>query len=118
MKKPAAAMLRSRCCERVTSLRQRNARQELANFRAAPKVRPDGVPRERDGPACRPPDREGFGTRMLQRALASELGGTASLSFDPEGLSFAFEALAPTDGIILPVTKVPDLLDFRALARK
>jgi two-component sensor histidine kinase len=74
--------------------------------------------RERDGPACRPPDREGFGTRMLQRALASELGGTASLSFDPEGLSFAFEALAPTDGIILPVTKVPDLLDFRALARK
>jgi two-component sensor histidine kinase len=48
--------------------------------------------RERDGPPCTPPDREGFGARMLKRALAAELGGTARLSFEPEGLVFEFDA--------------------------
>jgi two-component sensor histidine kinase len=51
--------------------------------------------REREGPPCEPPAREGFGTRMLKRALASELGGKASLHFDPEGLTFEFEAPLP-----------------------
>jgi two-component sensor histidine kinase len=50
---------------------------------------------ERDGPPCEQPSRESFGTRMLRRALASELGGTARLAFEPEGFRFEVEAPMP-----------------------
>jgi PAS domain S-box-containing protein len=42
--------------------------------------------RERGGPPVAPPDREGFGTRLIRRQLAMEFGGTAELSFLPDGL--------------------------------
>jgi PAS domain S-box-containing protein len=48
--------------------------------------------RERDGPAVKPPERVGFGTRMIQRVLASELGGKVKLDFNPGGLECAIEA--------------------------
>lgn len=41
---------------------------------------------ERGGPPVSPPARRGFGTRMIERALAGETGGHASLEFRPEGL--------------------------------
>jgi two-component sensor histidine kinase len=41
---------------------------------------------ERDGPPVAPPQREGFGTRMIKSALAADLQGTALLQYDPEGL--------------------------------
>lgn len=46
-----------------------------------------------DGPPCRDPKRSGFGTRMLRRALAAELGGKASLHYEPDGLRY--EVTAP-----------------------
>jgi len=48
--------------------------------------------RERGGPAVKPPDREGFGTRMIRRVLASELGGKVRLDFNPGGLECEIDA--------------------------
>lgn len=47
---------------------------------------------ERDGPACARPERTGFGTRMLQRALASEVGGEVELSYHESGFRFELRA--------------------------
>lgn len=44
------------------------------------------------GPAVEPPSRKGFGTRLLERALALELGGEVNLSFAPGGVIFTIEA--------------------------
>jgi PAS domain S-box-containing protein len=56
----------------------------------------DGVFRlrwvESGGPPCAPPQKFGFGTRMLQRALATELGGRATLDYPHSGFTFAIEA--------------------------
>jgi two-component sensor histidine kinase len=41
---------------------------------------------ERDGPPVVPPTRRGFGTRLLERALAHDLGAPASLEFLAAGL--------------------------------
>src|SRR3546814_5922491 len=41
---------------------------------------------ERGGPPVTPPARRGFGTRMIERGLAAELGGKAEILFKPEGL--------------------------------
>lgn len=48
--------------------------------------------RERGGPSVNEPAAEGFGTRMIRRVLASELGGKVTLSFDPDGLECSIEA--------------------------
>jgi len=42
--------------------------------------------RETGGPPVEPPRRQGFGSRMLERALASEIQGEVRLEFRPEGL--------------------------------
>jgi two-component sensor histidine kinase len=42
--------------------------------------------REEGGPAVRAPGREGFGSRLLQRGVASQLGGAVELDYRPEGL--------------------------------
>lgn len=42
--------------------------------------------RERGGPPVVPPTTRGFGTQMLERALAREIGGEVSMEFPPEGL--------------------------------
>src|SRR5215204_3746626 len=36
---------------------------------------------ERNGPHVRPPSRKGFGTRLLQRSLAGELGGEVNVTY-------------------------------------
>jgi PAS domain S-box-containing protein len=41
---------------------------------------------ERDGPPVRPPERKGFGTRLLDRGLAGDLGGQPKLTFAVEGV--------------------------------
>jgi len=41
---------------------------------------------ERGGPTVSPPQRSGFGRRLLERALASDLNGTVKLDFCKEGL--------------------------------
>ncbi len=42
--------------------------------------------RERGGPAVTSPSRQGQGTRFIERSIAYELGGEASISFNPDGL--------------------------------
>ncbi len=60
---------------------------------------------ERGGPPVTPPTRRGFGTRLIERGLAGEVGGEIALSFPPEGFAFvveaplaAFQAGVPTGG--------------------
>ncbi len=50
---------------------------------------------EEGGPPVAPPERRGFGTRMIERALAAELGGSARIDFLPEGISCTVEAPLP-----------------------
>jgi PAS domain S-box-containing protein len=50
---------------------------------------------ERDGPAVSPPAHRGFGTRMIERALASELGGEAHIDFEPAGVVCRLSAALP-----------------------
>jgi two-component sensor histidine kinase len=42
--------------------------------------------REHGGPSVVQPAKSGFGTRLLQRAIASDLGGTVEIDFAPAGL--------------------------------
>lgn len=41
--------------------------------------------RESGGPLVSPPTRRGFGSRLLQRGVGAELGGTVSIEFPPQG---------------------------------
>jgi two-component sensor histidine kinase len=41
---------------------------------------------ERDGPPVRPPSRQGFGSRLIERSLARELNGAVQIEFQPEGI--------------------------------
>jgi two-component system, chemotaxis family, CheB/CheR fusion protein len=45
--------------------------------------------RERGGPQVQQPQRKGFGTEVLERTLAFELKGKASLLFSASGLHFS-----------------------------
>lgn len=48
---------------------------------------------ERGGPrVAGQPTREGFGSRLIKRGLARDLGGSAVMAFEPEGLSFTLRA--------------------------
>jgi two-component sensor histidine kinase len=49
---------------------------------------------ERDGPRVATPQRSGFGTRLLKRNLATELGGEILLDYAPAGLRCEMRALA------------------------
>ncbi|WP_096358773.1 PAS domain-containing protein [Variibacter gotjawalensis] len=44
------------------------------------------------GPQVSAPSRSGFGTRMIERALAAEIGGTARIDYRPSGIVFSLEA--------------------------
>jgi two-component sensor histidine kinase len=48
---------------------------------------------ERGGPPVAPPARRGFGSRLIERSLAQDLGGSVVLAFNPQGL--ACTVLAP-----------------------
>lgn len=47
---------------------------------------------EHGGPPVTAPTRRGFGTRMIEAALASDLAGTAELDYRDEGLVFRLDA--------------------------
>ncbi len=51
--------------------------------------------REREGPPVTAPARRGFGTRMLERGLASELGGVVNIAFTASGLECSVDAPLP-----------------------
>ncbi len=48
--------------------------------------------RESGGPAVDPPVHKGFGSRLIERGLAQDLGGGTKLEFRPEGLRCAIAA--------------------------
>jgi len=56
---------------------------------------------ERGGPPVAAPASYGFGTRLLKRGLAAELGGAVEMYFSPEGFSCAIQA-ALTDAVSPP----------------
>lgn len=47
---------------------------------------------ETGGPPVTPPTRRGFGSRLIERGLASELAGEAHIDFDPGGVICRIEA--------------------------
>jgi PAS domain S-box-containing protein len=51
---------------------------------------------ERDGPPVSAPERRGFGTRMIERTLASEFGGRVELQFAREGVTCKVVAPVPS----------------------
>ncbi|GGD63848.1 PAS domain-containing protein [Erythrobacter arachoides] len=63
--------------------------------------RTDGKPRlhlqwtETGGPPVRAPDKRGFGTRMIERGLASELQGEVELNFRSSGIQCTITAPLP-----------------------
>jgi two-component sensor histidine kinase len=62
--------------------------------------RPDGggperlrlVWTEQGGPPVAPPARRGFGSRLIERGLAAEMGGDVEMRFEPEGLVCVIDA--------------------------
>ncbi|HEX7759470.1 MAG TPA: HWE histidine kinase domain-containing protein [Caulobacteraceae bacterium] len=57
--------------------------------------------REQGGPVVAPPTRQGFGRRLIERALARDLGGSARLAFEPEGVVFKLSTpLSPRIGLM------------------
>jgi PAS domain S-box-containing protein len=61
-------------------------------------VRADGAGRrlvldwaERGGPAVAPPERQGFGSRLIERGVAHDLGGAVEVDFRPDGLRCRLE---------------------------
>ena len=51
--------------------------------------------RERDGPMISSPSRSGFGLRMIERSVVSELGGSVRLEFGPTGLACDVQFVLP-----------------------
>ena len=53
--------------------------------------------RERDGPPVAPPTRRGFGSWVLERGLAHELGGVVTLDYHEQGVACTIDIPAPTE---------------------
>jgi PAS domain S-box-containing protein len=54
--------------------------------------------KETGGPPVRPPERRGFGSRLIERTLAHDLDGRISLRFEPQGVTCTIEgSLASID---------------------
>jgi PAS domain S-box-containing protein len=54
--------------------------------------------KEQDGPAVAVPKRRGFGSRLIERGLESDLGGRAEMLFEPDGLRCRITAAMNTIG--------------------
>lgn len=51
--------------------------------------------REQGGPPVTVPTSRGFGSRMIERGLAAEFGGTVRIAFDPDGVCCTIDAPLP-----------------------
>ena len=50
---------------------------------------------EENGPTVTPPSKKGFGSRVIERGLALELGGTTRLDYRPDGVVCTIDIPAP-----------------------
>jgi two-component sensor histidine kinase len=50
---------------------------------------------ERGGPPVEHPNARGFGSRLIERGLSAEFGGTAEMTFEASGLVFSFSSPVP-----------------------
>lgn len=57
---------------------------------------------EMRGPPVLPPQRRGFGTRLIERSLAQDLDGNVRMRFDPSGVACIVEAPLPPLQSALP----------------
>jgi PAS domain S-box-containing protein len=64
-------------------------------LRASGAARLSLVWEEQGGPEVTVPTRRGFGTRMIERGLAAELGGSVTIDFCPAGLVCTVDAPLP-----------------------
>lgn len=48
--------------------------------------------RESGGPPVKLPEKRGFGSRLVERGLAGEMGGTAQIDFEPDGIVCVIDA--------------------------
>ncbi len=48
--------------------------------------------RESGGPPVKPPQKRGFGSRLIERGLAAEMAGEVKMHFEPDGLVCAVDA--------------------------
>ncbi len=53
---------------------------------------------ETGGPPVTRPTRKGFGSRLIERGLRGELQGTATMTYDPGGLTWIMQAQLPPRG--------------------
>jgi PAS domain S-box-containing protein len=53
---------------------------------------------EENGPPVTPPSKKGFGSRVIERGLTLELGGTTQLDFRPDGVVCTIDIPAPQAG--------------------
>lgn len=54
--------------------------------------------REEGGPPVTPPSRKGFGSQVIERGLAHELGGKVRLAYQPGGVICTIDVPAPNGG--------------------
>ncbi len=55
---------------------------------------------EQGGPPVTPPTRRGFGSRLIERGLAAELGGRVQLAYEPSGVRCTINAPLPKSPVL------------------
>lgn len=96
---PATATAIAMAMHELATNAHKHGALSVSGGRVAIAVRVDGrreprvavLWRETGGPAAQRPGRRGFGTRLLEGALADQLEGAVSLDFGPAGLNCAIE---------------------------
>jgi len=70
--------------------------------------------RESGGPPVQPPKRAGFGTRLIERGLSTDLQGRVAIEYRPDGVVCAIEAALPSEqgapsleDFLIPLTRSP-----------
>lgn len=78
--------------------------------------------REAGGPAVRPPERAGFGTMLIERALRMETGGQSLVRFEPGGVEC--DIVLPLSAVVRcddeappPVAETPPAVAAKARTR-
>ncbi|MCB8822426.1 HWE histidine kinase domain-containing protein [Microvirga rosea] len=57
---------------------------------------------EEGGPSVEPPKRQGFGSRLLHRVLATQLNAAVQMDFEPSGLKVSIDVLLRPGGFVNP----------------